>query len=74
MDPGSSQCCQALGPEAAIGPDAQEVPPEHGQELSCAVTKHWNRFPREGVEPPSLKIFQNCLDTSLSYVLRDDPA
>ena len=30
--------------------DAQEVPPEHEEEIHCAVTEHWNRSPREGVE------------------------
>lgn len=33
-----------------------------------------NRIPREGVEPPSLEIFQNNLDTILCNVLQDDPS
>jgi len=26
------------------------------------VTEHWNRFPREAVESPSLEIFKPCLN------------
>ncbi|KAJ7410878.1 Peripheral plasma membrane protein CASK [Pitangus sulphuratus] len=38
--------------------DAQEVPPEHEEELlSCAVIEHWNRLPRKAVESPSLEYF-----------------
>ncbi|TRZ18136.1 hypothetical protein HGM15179_008988 [Zosterops borbonicus] len=55
--------------------DAQEVPPEHEEELYSAVTKHWNSLSREAVESPSLlKPFRNRLDTILCRVLWDDPA
>lgn len=33
--------------------------------FTVSVTKHWHRFPREVVEPPSLEIFKSCLDTIL---------
>lgn len=29
------------------------------------MTEHWHRFPKEGVEPPSLEIFKSCLDIVL---------
>ncbi|KFV82179.1 hypothetical protein N308_03443, partial [Struthio camelus australis] len=29
------------------------------------VTEHWNRLPREVVEPPSLEIFKTRLDAIL---------
>ncbi|KGL74753.1 hypothetical protein N309_03347, partial [Tinamus guttatus] len=29
------------------------------------VTEHWNRLPREVVEPPSLEFFQSRLDATL---------
>lgn len=34
MEPGSSQWCQATGQEA-MGRNAQEIPPEHEEELYC---------------------------------------
>ncbi|KFV79318.1 hypothetical protein N308_13043, partial [Struthio camelus australis] len=33
------------------------------------VTKHWNRLPREAVEPPSLQILKTHLDTILGSML-----
>lgn len=33
------------------------------------VTEHWNKFPREVVESPSLEIIKSHLDTMLSNVL-----
>ncbi|RMC14730.1 hypothetical protein DUI87_06903 [Hirundo rustica rustica] len=47
---------------------AQEVPPEHEEELLVQMTTHWNKFSREGVESPSLEIFQSHLDTILCPV------
>ncbi|KAK4822077.1 hypothetical protein QYF61_009338 [Mycteria americana] len=29
------------------------------------VIKHWNRLPREGVEPPSLEVFKSRVDVAL---------
>ncbi|KAJ7405793.1 hypothetical protein WISP_137690 [Willisornis vidua] len=40
--------------------DAQEFPPEHEEELlHRAATTNWKKFPRQGVEFPSLEIFQS---------------
>ncbi|RMB93967.1 hypothetical protein DUI87_29552 [Hirundo rustica rustica] len=72
--PGSAQWGPAMRQEEWAGTDAQEVPPEHEEELLCAVTEHWNRLPRESVESPLLEIFQTHLDTILCHVLWDDPA
>ncbi|RMC03267.1 hypothetical protein DUI87_20462 [Hirundo rustica rustica] len=36
------------------------------------VTERWNRLLREAVEPPSLEIFNNHLETTLCHVLWDD--
>lgn len=71
----------AVGPSNRTGgtgkgqeTDAQQVPPGQEEELPCAVTEHWDRLPREGVQSPSLDIFQKHLDTILCYVFWDDPA
>ncbi|KAJ7395358.1 hypothetical protein BTVI_155288 [Pitangus sulphuratus] len=73
--PGSARGCPAMGQEERAGTAAQEAPPEHEEELlACAVTKHWNRLPRLGVESPSLETFQSHLDTILCHVLWDDSA
>ncbi|KAJ7420044.1 hypothetical protein WISP_50607 [Willisornis vidua] len=47
------------------GTDAQEFHLNMRKNFSCAVTKHWNRRPRKGVEFPILEIFQNPLDAIL---------
>ncbi|KFV88544.1 hypothetical protein N308_11737, partial [Struthio camelus australis] len=37
--------------------------------FTVRVTEHWNRLPREVVEPPSLEIFKTRLDAILGNVL-----
>ncbi|RMC06292.1 hypothetical protein DUI87_15723 [Hirundo rustica rustica] len=67
--PGSAPWGPAMAQEERAGAGGQEVPPEHEEEfVSCAVTKHWDRLSREGVEPPSVEIFQKCLDTILCHL------
>lgn len=51
----------AMAPEAKVQTDSQDVPPEHEEELSCALEQVIQR----GVECPSLEIFQSHLDTAL---------
>ena len=38
--------------------------------LTERVVKHWNGFPKELVESPSLDVFQNHLDVVLRRVVR----
>lgn len=35
------------GQKENVDNDAQGVPPEYEEGFSCAVTKHWDRLPRE---------------------------
>jgi len=35
--------------------------------LTARVVRHWNRFPREGVDVPSLEMFKARLDRALSF-------
>ncbi|PKU39636.1 hypothetical protein llap_10057 [Limosa lapponica baueri] len=37
--------------------------------FTLRVAEHWNRLPREVVEPPSLETFKTCLDTFLCNLL-----
>ncbi|KFV41660.1 hypothetical protein N341_12874, partial [Tyto alba] len=37
--------------------------------LTMRVVKHWNRFPREAVDAPSLKTFKVRLDGALSNLI-----
>ncbi|KFV83932.1 hypothetical protein N308_00464, partial [Struthio camelus australis] len=37
--------------------------------FTVRVTEHWNRFPREVVESPSLEIFKSHLDRVLGNLL-----
>jgi len=37
--------------------------------FTLSVTEHWNRLPREVVEPPSLEIFKTRLDKVLCSLL-----
>ena len=39
--------------------------------FTVRVTEHWNRLPREVVEPPSLEIFKTRLDAILCNALGD---
>jgi len=34
------------------------------------VVRHWNRFPREVVDAPSLEVFKARLDGALSNIVR----
>ena len=37
--------------------------------FAVRVMEHWNRLPRESVEPPSLEIFKTHLDTHLRNLM-----
>ncbi|RMC12137.1 hypothetical protein DUI87_11272 [Hirundo rustica rustica] len=66
MDQALLSGAQELDKKQGAETDIYEVPPEHEEELlHYAVTEHWNRSPREGVESPSLQIAQNYLDAIL---------
>lgn len=62
----------AMAQEEWAATDAQKTSPGHEEEFSCAVTEPWNRMPRQGVESPSLDIFQNCVHTTLCHVLEQE--
>lgn len=61
-------------PEQVLFGAKREIPPEYEEECIYCVGEHTlNRLPREGVENPSLEMFQNHLDAMLCHVLWDDP-
>ncbi|KGM00284.1 hypothetical protein N301_02946, partial [Charadrius vociferus] len=37
--------------------------------FTLRVVTHWNRFPREAVEAPSLEVFKAMLDVALGNVV-----
>ncbi|KFP90988.1 hypothetical protein N311_08662, partial [Apaloderma vittatum] len=37
--------------------------------FSVRVMRHWNRFPREAVDVPTLKVFKAKLDRALSNLV-----
>lgn len=65
--PGSAQWCWARGQEET-GRNRCTDPLDYTEEFLYCF-EHWNTLPREVVEPPSLKMFKNHLDTILYNVL-----